>query len=269
MTKEQASMSTEGDDKLDDRSAVDAALDEALEGLIDVDQLAGSEAVDYRWLVVGLKLGLERPERARTLLAMIAAKEHVRPDGAEEPASIPVASRLLARAAALSPSARTSAEPDAAFGWVATLASSEILQLGTVVGDMLDAGAPPDIAKGFGITWSAGVRVSRQELESMMADFTELEITVGGILAQRDLRIGSQAEPPQGIAAWLGDWMPRARPEESQAAAAIERNREPARRGLVALWNVWMALRHRARIPGPTFDLLVHPWVTVIGPLPD
>jgi hypothetical protein len=112
------------------------------------------------------------------------------------------------------------------------------------------------------------VRISRQELESLMADFTELELTVGGILAQRELRTGRPPERPHGIAAWFGDWMPRTRPEESQAAAAIERNGDPARRGLVALWNVWMAMRHRALIPRPTFDLLVHPWVTVVGPLP-
>ena len=41
------------------------------------------------------------------------------------------------------------------------------------------------------------------------------------------------------------------------------------RRGLVALWNVWMAMRYRTLIPQPTFDQLVHPWVTVVGPLPD
>ena len=59
------------------------------------------------------------------------------------------------------------------------------------------------------------------------------------------------------------------RPEELQAAEAIERNGDDGRRGLVALWNVWMAMRYRTLIPQPTFDQLVHPWVTVVGPLPD
>ena len=62
--------------------------------------------------------------------------------------------------------------------------------------------------------------------------------------------------------------MPRARPGESQAAAAIDRSGEPGRLGLIALWNVWMAMRYRRLIPRPTFELLVHPWETVVGALP-
>jgi hypothetical protein len=280
-------MPIDGGDKADDGTALDAALIEALDDLADMDRAAGAEAVDYRWLGVGMKLGLERPDQARSLLAMIAAKENadvVPPDGdagadsgggrlgpidAEGPVSIPVASTLLARAAALPTSARTSVEPDAAFGWVTRLAPSEILQLGTIVEAMLDTGSPADIAKGFGITWSDGVRISRQELEAMVDEFTELEITVGGILAQRDLRPVTPAERPKGIAVWFGAWRPRTRPEETQAAEVIERSGEPARRGLVALWNVWMAMRYRAVLAPPTFDLLVRPWVTVVGPLPE
>jgi hypothetical protein len=155
------------------------------------------------------------------------------------------------------------------FGWVVRLAPDRILLLGRVVGEMLAAGAPPDVGRGFGITWSAGARVPRHELEAMVQEFTELEITVGGIIAGRDLRKGPPAAKPQGIAAWLGDWKPRMRPEESQAAEAIERKGDEGRRGLVALWNVWMAMRYRTLIPQPTFDQLVHPWVTVVGPLPD
>ena len=280
-------MPSDGGDKQDDMRVVDAALGEALEGLPGGDRVARLDAVDYRWLGVGMRLGLERPERARTLLALIAAQEDPgvvlqdgdaglvsgggrhRIDEAQGVASIPVASALLARAAALPESARTSAGPEVAFGWVARLAPDEILSLGRVVGEMLAAGAPPDIGRGFGITWSAGVRVPRHELEAMVQEFTELEITVGGIIAGRDLRKGPPAAKPQGIAAWLGDWRPRMRPEESQAAEAIERNGDDGRRGLVALWNVWMAMRYRTLIPQPTFDQLVHPWVTVVGPLPD
>jgi hypothetical protein len=117
-------MPIDGGDKADDGTALDAALIEALDDLADMDRAAGAEAVDYRWLGVGMKLGLERPDQARSLLAMIAAKENadvVPPDGdagadsgggrlgpidAEGPVSIPVASTLLARAAALPTSAK-------------------------------------------------------------------------------------------------------------------------------------------------------------------
>ena len=241
-------------------------MGEALEGLPGGDRVASLGALDYRWLSVGMRLGLERPEAARTLLALIAAEEDPgvvlqdgdaglvpgggkhRLDEGRGVASIPVASALLARAAALPESARTSAGPEVAFGWAARLTPDEILLLGRVVGEMLAAGAPPDIGRGFGITWSAGVRVPRDELEAMVQEFTELEITVGGIIAGRDLRKGPPAAKPQGIAAWLGDWKPRMRPEELQAAEAIERNGEAGRRGLVALWNVWMAMRYRTLI---------------------
>jgi hypothetical protein len=37
----------------------------------------------------------------------------------------------------------------------------------------------------------------------------------------------------------------------------------------VALWNAWVAVRYRTSIPQGTFDLLVKPWVTVVGPLPE
>ena len=30
-----------------------------------------------------------------------------------------------------------------------------------------------------------------------------------------------------------------------------------------------MAMRYRGLIPSPTFELLVKPWVTVVGPLPE
>jgi hypothetical protein len=280
-------MLSDDGDKQDGMRVVNSALGEALDELPGGDRGARLDAVDYRWLSVGMRLGLERPERARAILALIAAEQDSRVvtqhgdarlvsggggqgiDEARGAASIPVASALLARAAALPASARTNAGPEVAFGWAARLAPEEILRLGRVVGEMLAAGSPPDIGRGFGITWSAGVRLPRHELEAMVQEFTELEITVGGILAGRDLRAGPPAATPQGIAAWLGDWKPRMRPEESQAAGAIERNGEAGRRGLVALWNVWMAMRYGTLIPRPTFDLLVRPWVTVVGPLPD
>jgi hypothetical protein len=280
-------MPTEGGDTRDDGRAIDAALGEALEDLSGGLPPPGLDAVDYRWLRVGMLLGLERPERARTLLALIEAQDDARaalgdgesvsasPDGghnagdAHGTPSIPVASALLARAAALAPAARVSAGPEVAFGWAAGLAPDEIVQMGEVVGEMLGAGSPPDIGRGFGITWTDGVRIPRLDLDAMVKEFAELEITVGGILAGRDLRTGVPAPKPQGIVGWLSDWGPRTRPEESQAAEAIERSGEAGRRGLVALWNVWMAMRYRALISRPTFDLMAHPWVTVIGPLPE
>ncbi len=285
-------MPTHGGDTEDDDRLIDAALHEALADLPGEDipgpeRGAGPDAVDYRWLGIGMRLGLERPGQARILLAMIAARGDapavrggqdegstslggaLATDDPQGPAAIPVASALLARAAALPSPALTSAGPGVAFGWVTRLEPGEILKLGHAVADMLATGSPPDVGRGFGIAWSAGVRVSRKELETMMDEFTELEITVGSILAGRDLRTGEPAAKPQGIAAWLGDWRPRTRPEEPQAAGAIERSGEAGRRGLVALWNVWMAMRYRTLIPRPTFDLLVHPWVTVVGPLPE
>jgi hypothetical protein len=43
-------------------------VDEALAGLPDEDRAAAPEPVDYRWLGVGMRLGLERPERCRLRL---------------------------------------------------------------------------------------------------------------------------------------------------------------------------------------------------------
>ena len=152
--------------------------------------------------------------------------------------------------------------PDVVFGWVAGLSPGDILRLGRAVGDMLAAGSPPDVERGFGLAWTGGVRVPRPELDVMLQEFTELEITVGGILAGGELRPPEPAAPRQGLASWLGDWIPRSRPGETQAASAIEQSGAPGRRGLVAIWNVWMAMRYRSLIPQPTFELLVQPWVT-------
>ncbi len=154
------------------------------------------------------------------------------------------------------------------FGWAATLTPGEILLLGRLVNEMLAAGSPADIGKGFGLAWSSGVRLPRREVDTLFREFTELELTVAGVLAGRDLRTVEPAPPAQGLGALLGQLVPRSRPGESQAAAAIERSGEPGRLGLIAIWNVWMAMRYRRLIPRSTFELLVHPWVTTVGPLP-
>jgi hypothetical protein len=89
------------------------------------------------------------------------------------------------------------------------------------------------------------------------------------VLAGRELRTeGEPAQRPRGFGALVRSWAPRKVPGESQAAAALERSGEPGQRGLVALWNVWMAMRYRAALPQETFDLLIHPWVAIVGQLP-
>ncbi len=283
-TESERSMQTEGDDATRDTEALERALDDALAGLPDVDRAAFEAPPDYHWLSAGMRLGLERPDQARHLLEMIGAGEADRvtllevdvpgvspadgrstasPDGS---VPVPVSSSLLARAAALPSSERTGLGPEVAFGWAGRLSPGEILSLGRVVGQMLAAGSPPDVGRGFGIAWDAGVRLPRKEHEVMFRDFTELEVTVAGILTGRDLRTGEPAPRKGGLGAIFGQWV--SRPEESRAAAALESGGEAARHGLVALWNVWMAMRYRSLIPNPTFELLVHPWVTVVGPLP-
>ncbi len=277
-------MPTEGDDEVGDARALQAALDEVLADLPDEVRAAAPEAVDYHWLGIGIRLGLDLPEQARRLLELIGTREADRAalsqgsaqgaPGADAPATegpgpIPVGSALLARAAAVPPPERANLEPEAMFRWAAALTSAEILSLGRVVQDMLAAGSSTDIDRGFGIAWDAGVHLPQPELRVMFREFTELEITVGGVLAGHDLRAGEPAQQPRGLfGALLGPWASRTRPGESRAGAELERRGEPARRGLIALWNVWVAMRYRDLIPRSTFELLVHPWVTVVGPLP-
>jgi hypothetical protein len=280
-------MPTESGDPARQPRALHVAVGEALAELADEDRAAALEGVDFHWLSVGMRLGLESPEQARHLLQAIVDEQADRAAPGEGEAGVvpgagaavtddpggstpvPVSSSLLARAAALPSPERASMGPEVVFGWAATLTPDEIMRLGGVVNDMLASGSSPDIGRGFGLAWDAGVRLSRQELDTMFGEFTELEITVGGVLAGRDLRAGEPAPRPRGLGALFGSWMPRTRPEESRAAAALDSRGEPARRGLVALWNVWVAMRYRTHIPRPTFVLLVHPWVTVVGPLPE
>ncbi len=144
------------------------------------------------------------------------------------------------------------------FGWVAALTRAEILALGRVVEEMLATGSPPDVGRGFGFTWDAGVRLPREEREAMIGLFAELQITVGGVLAGRDLRAGP-LERRRGLSGLLDPWLSRTHQTEAQAAAVIEATGEVAQRGLVALWNAWAALRYRALIPHSTSESLVRP----------
>jgi hypothetical protein len=280
-------MPTESGDPARNERALEVAVDEALAAFPDEDRTAALDSVGYRWLSVGMRLGLERPGQARHLLELIGDRRADRAvpdvgnagdgslvglpatDGPGGSATIPVCSSLLARAAALPSSERASIGPEVTFGWAARLTHDEILSLGRVVHDMLAAGSPPDIGRGFGLAWDAGVRLPRHEVDAMFQEFTELEVTVGGVLAGRDLRLAGEPAPrARGLAAMFDPRLRRTRPGESQAAAALETSGELGRRGLVALWNVWAAMRYRTLIPPPTFELLVHPWVTVVGPLP-
>jgi enamine deaminase RidA (YjgF/YER057c/UK114 family) len=183
---------------------------------------------------------------------------------------VPARSSLLARSAALPPADRAALAPGAAFGWAEGLTPDEVLAIGRVVRDMLAAGAPPDLDRGFGLAWDGGVRLPNRHTETLFGEFTELQITVGGVLAGRDLRAGAVPAPrPGGLAALFGGWLARADPVETEAAAAVDRRGPEARSGLIALWNAWMAMRFRQFIPPPTFELLVAPWVAVVGPVPE
>ena len=68
-------MQMDGGDRARDAGALERALDEALAEFPAEDRGAVPETVDYRWLSIGLRLGTERPGRARDLLAMIDARE--------------------------------------------------------------------------------------------------------------------------------------------------------------------------------------------------
>lgn len=259
-----------------DRSALERALDETLAGLPAGDGGAAREGVDWEWLGTGLKLGLERPEQARYLLELIADRDRDRgpavdlaAEGRDGTPAIPVLSSVLARSAAMPPFERAEAGPVVTFGWASGLTPGEILAVGQVVIEMLAAGAPPDTGRGFGVAWDDGVRIPRRERDAMLREFTDLEIAVASVLAGRDLRADEPPPPPSGLGGLFSQLVsPRDR-GQSQAAEAINRSGEPGRRGLVALWNAWVAMRYRALIPSPVFELLVRPWVTVVGPLPE
>jgi hypothetical protein len=91
---------------------------------------------------------------------------------------------------------------------------------------------------------------------------------VAEVLTGRDLRSVEAAPRPHGLGAFAQLFAPRTQ-GPSAVAAAIDAAGDPGRRGLVALWNAWMAMRYRSAMPAPTFELLVRPWVTVVGRLPD
>ncbi len=279
-----------GEAGLHDDEALSAAL-----AVAGIDPGAIERAtVDRATLAVGLRLGLEHPDRARRLLEALdnpepagetetatidAARSPVPPAGdktAGEPVgdgaagdAVPVRSMLLARSAAMVAAGDITLDPDAMFGWAGRLTRDEILTIGRVVGDMIARGGSKDLARGFGVTWTGGVHVPGSGFEATFHAFTELQVTVCGVLAGHDLRAEPQASSPGLMGSLFGSLLPRADPVANEAASVMDRAGEPGQHGLVALWNAWAAMRYRSAIPEELFEQLVHPWVTVVGPLPE
>ncbi len=181
-----------------------------------------------------------------------------------DPNEVPVCSLLLARASLLPPSA----DPETVFGWVGRLSPNEIRRLGHAVTEMLSGGSSRDLERGFGLAWSAGARLPREDLRRLFGRFSELELAVCGVLGGRDLL--SIARPPESsVGALLSIFAKRSNPALTEATSILEREGEPARRGLVAIWNAWVAMRYRDLIAPPLFEQLVQPWVAVVGRLPE
>jgi hypothetical protein len=263
-------MAIDGGDAASDAQAARSALDGAMAQLPDEDRAEVPDRIARRILGIGLRLGLADPAQARRMLELIEAEAGAQA-GTEPGTSgqIPLRSMILARAAAMTESDLAGEDPQSRFGWAARLTRGEVLSLGRVIGEMLARGESPDIARGFGLAWDAGVRLPRTERNGMFAQFAELEVTVGGVLEGRDLRADQGSARPAGLEGLFSWWLSRPRVGDARASAAIEQGGDPARRGLVAVWNVWAAMRFRDVIPRPTFELLVEPWVTVVGGLPE
>ena len=104
-----------------------------------------------------------------------------------------------------------------------------------------------------------------------MAEFALLQLVVAGVLADRDLATAVRGQPKSrgGSFGGLLQGRPRgASPAQHDADMTFQQHGKPASLGLVTLWNAWTAVRYRELIPAATFDLLVQPWVSVVGRLP-
>ena len=138
--------------------------------------------------------------------------------------------------------------------------------MGRSVEQMLADGAHNDVTRGFGIAWRAGAKIPLKSLEGMLGEFTQLELVVAGVLGGRDLAAIARDEP-KGRGGLLG-LRRGVSPALREADAVLQQRGKPASHGLVALWNAWTAVRYRELIPAATFDLLVQPWISVVGRLP-
>lgn len=270
-----------------------------------LDELRGEhpalpgEPVDRYWLRVGLRLALRQPGRGQLLLdrleaaasgdgataapveppeaAASAALSTGEPDAAASDTAagpgpdhdeLPVQSMLLARSAAMPEVTDEAIDPETLFGWAARLTRDEVLWMGRIVGEMLAEGAPHNLTRGFGITWRDGARLPDLDFDALFHAFTELEITVSGVLAGYDLRTAPRSPRKRGVGGAVAALFSRGDGLSTEAGAVMEHGGEPAQRGLVALWNVWAAMRFRAAVPPELFEQLTRPWVTVIGRLP-
>jgi hypothetical protein len=291
-------MPTDGTPKPDD------ALAQAITELRAEYPEASGEPSDRYWLRLGITLGLRQPGRASLVLGVLeagAAAHDPAPslgvtagaaagakpatvdrraaadavtaielegsstdgDGPADPNEVPVRSLLLSRSASLP----ASTDPVTVFGWVGQLSALEIRRLGNVVTELLAGGAFRDLERGFGLAWSAGARLPREDLRGLFGRFGELELAICGVLGGRDLL--SIARPPENsVGVVLSVFVRRSNPAVTEASAILEREGEPARRGLVAIWNAWVALRYRDLIAPPLFEQLVGAWVAVVGPVP-
>ena len=265
--------------------ALRAAMNDALATRSAANRPDPPDRVDPDWLGVGIWLGLMHPQEARQMLELIdagtadqltIAQASGTPAAADDTAGVAepeveerlqVTSMLLARAANMPEPESEVQGRDSRFGWAARLTRAEILAAGQVVSDMIANGAPDDLARGFGIAWDGGVRIPRNDRDALLAQFVELEITVAEVLTGRDLRPAEPTPRPSGLSALFGSWLARSNPADAEVTAAIEHAGEAARLGLIALWNAWAAMRFRSLIPRSTFDLLVEPWVRVVGAL--
>jgi hypothetical protein len=266
--------------------ALETALAEALASVHDRGAAPTPATVDYGWLGIGMRLGLERPGHARHLLALIGGRAAAAGEAAvppaegqapDEPAAVvaeraegdvPAVSLFLARSSAFSTAERAELGPEVVFGWATELTAGQVARLGGVVAAMLAEGARPEVGRGFALAWDDGARIPRHERDTMFEDFTQLEVAVASVLVGRDLRAEETGSRPRGFGAFAQLFGSRSG-TASPTAAAIEAAGEAGRRGLVAAWNTWAAMRYRTLIPAPTFELLTRPWVTVVGPLPD
>ncbi|HEY4753237.1 MAG TPA: hypothetical protein VIH37_08135 [Candidatus Limnocylindrales bacterium] len=279
-------MPNDGSPTTDDEPAQRDALADALAELRDEHAVQPGEPADRYWLRVGLRLGLRQPGRAQLLLERLdgrdpslaasagetAAGDSDEDDGvaeAEDADVVPLRSLLLARSAALPMPEDGGIDPDTLFGWAGRLTRDEVLWIGRVVTDMLAAGARPDIARGFGISWHDGVKVHDRDANKLFKAFTELEVTVSSVLGGYDLRAVPRTPSPSPLGNMLRALLPPSDSRASEAGSILDRAGVPGQRGLVALWNAWVAMRYRQKLPEPLFTQLVQPWVTVVGRLPE
>ena len=194
-----------------DAPSLDAAIDDALVGLHDEDRAEARTPTDVHWLGIGMRLGLERPDEARQLLAMIdAAASTPAVEPPVDSTAVPVRSALLARDAAVPFAERASIGPNAMFGWAAMLTRGEVQLLGRVVHEMLATGALGRPRPGL------RPRVGRRR----PAAAPRARPALPGVHRARDDRRQRprRARPEARAVAWIGSWWPARAADPSRAS---------------------------------------------------